>query len=113
RLPVRVALDPEELARHPLRVGLSMVASISATESAAPVEPVERDVAGPPAMTRAKSEPLVQAPASSPKTAAALTLKLASETVDPETAASIHARESEPPKVVARTGESGTLALQI
>jgi membrane fusion protein (multidrug efflux system) len=28
RLPVRVALDPEELARHPLRVGLSMNADV-------------------------------------------------------------------------------------
>ena len=28
RLPVRVALDPKELARHPLRVGLSMEATI-------------------------------------------------------------------------------------
>ena len=28
RLPVRVALDPAELARHPLRVGLSMTATI-------------------------------------------------------------------------------------
>ena len=28
RLPVRIALDPQELARHPLRVGLSMDATI-------------------------------------------------------------------------------------
>jgi membrane fusion protein (multidrug efflux system) len=28
RLPVRIALDPRELARHPLRVGLSMEATI-------------------------------------------------------------------------------------
>ena len=28
RLPVRVALDPQELARRPLRVGLSMKATI-------------------------------------------------------------------------------------
>jgi membrane fusion protein (multidrug efflux system) len=28
RLPVRIALDPKELARHPLRVGLSMDATI-------------------------------------------------------------------------------------
>lgn len=28
RLPVRIALDPKELAEHPLRVGLSMDASI-------------------------------------------------------------------------------------
>ena len=29
RLPVRIALDPEELAEHPLRVGLSMEAKIN------------------------------------------------------------------------------------
>ena len=29
RLPVRVALDPRELATHPLRVGLSMDADIA------------------------------------------------------------------------------------
>ena len=28
RLPVRITLDPKELARHPLRVGLSMEAEI-------------------------------------------------------------------------------------
>jgi membrane fusion protein (multidrug efflux system) len=28
RLPVRILLDPEELARHPLRVGVSMTAKI-------------------------------------------------------------------------------------
>jgi membrane fusion protein (multidrug efflux system) len=28
RLPVRIALDPNELAAHPLRVGLSMNAEI-------------------------------------------------------------------------------------
>jgi len=28
RLPVRIALDPRELAAHPLRVGLSMDADI-------------------------------------------------------------------------------------
>jgi membrane fusion protein (multidrug efflux system) len=28
RLPVRIALDPRELAQHPLRVGLSMTAKI-------------------------------------------------------------------------------------
>jgi len=28
RLPVRIALDPRELADHPLRVGLSMTAKI-------------------------------------------------------------------------------------
>ena len=28
RLPVRIALDPDELRKHPLRVGLSMTATI-------------------------------------------------------------------------------------
>lgn len=32
RLPVRVRLDPQELARHPLRVGLSMEAEIKVDE---------------------------------------------------------------------------------
>lgn len=32
RLPVRVALDPHELAQHPLRVGLSMTATIDASQ---------------------------------------------------------------------------------
>ena len=32
RLPVRVALDPSELAAHPLRVGLSMTATIDVTQ---------------------------------------------------------------------------------
>lgn len=29
RLPVRIALDPKELADHPLRVGLSMLANVN------------------------------------------------------------------------------------
>jgi membrane fusion protein (multidrug efflux system) len=33
RLPVRIALDPKELAAHPLRVGLSMTAEIDVTKS--------------------------------------------------------------------------------
>lgn len=32
RLPVRIALDPRELAQHPLRVGLSMEAEIDLTD---------------------------------------------------------------------------------
>ena len=28
RLPTRISLDPKELAQHPLRVGLSMAATI-------------------------------------------------------------------------------------
>ena len=32
RLPVRIQLDPKELAEHPLRVGLSMEATIDLTK---------------------------------------------------------------------------------
>jgi membrane fusion protein (multidrug efflux system) len=40
RLPVRIALDREELARHPLRVGISMTAKVYLTEPARqPVAP--------------------------------------------------------------------------
>jgi membrane fusion protein, multidrug efflux system len=34
RLPVRIVLDPEELARHPLRVGVSMMAKVNIDQSA-------------------------------------------------------------------------------
>ncbi len=33
RLPVRIALDPEELSRYPLRLGLSMHVRVNATKS--------------------------------------------------------------------------------
>jgi membrane fusion protein (multidrug efflux system) len=33
RLPVRIALDPRELAGHPLRVGLSMDATVDVSGS--------------------------------------------------------------------------------
>jgi len=32
RVPVRIALDPEELERHPLRIGLSMTAEVDVAE---------------------------------------------------------------------------------
>lgn len=32
RVPVRIALDPKELAEHPLRVGLSATASVDITQ---------------------------------------------------------------------------------
>jgi membrane fusion protein (multidrug efflux system) len=37
RLPVRIALDPQELARHPLRVGLSMKVTVDTKTPGAPV----------------------------------------------------------------------------
>jgi len=36
RLPVRVAIDPKELADHPLRIGLSMVAKIDVADTNGP-----------------------------------------------------------------------------
>src|SRR4029077_2481628 len=32
RVPVRIALDPEELTRHPLRIGLSTVATVAISD---------------------------------------------------------------------------------
>jgi len=37
RVPVRIALDPKELAAHPLRVGLSVTASIDVRNQSGPV----------------------------------------------------------------------------
>lgn len=40
RLPVRIALDPEEIKKHPLRLGLSMTVTVDLTST--PQEPPER-----------------------------------------------------------------------
>jgi membrane fusion protein (multidrug efflux system) len=37
RVPVRIALDPKELAAHPLRVGLSVTASVDVRDQSGPV----------------------------------------------------------------------------
>ncbi len=37
RLPVRIALDPKELAAHPLRIGLSMQADVTVKANGAPL----------------------------------------------------------------------------
>ena len=37
RVPVRIALDPQELADHPLRVGLSVTASVSIKDTSGPL----------------------------------------------------------------------------
>ncbi|HXR94330.1 MAG TPA: HlyD family efflux transporter periplasmic adaptor subunit [Rhizomicrobium sp.] len=37
RVPVRIALDPEELKAHPLRVGLSVTATVSVEDTSGPV----------------------------------------------------------------------------
>jgi membrane fusion protein (multidrug efflux system) len=42
RLPVKIALDPEELKRHPLRLGLSMEVSVDLHDEAGSVVPQEK-----------------------------------------------------------------------
>jgi membrane fusion protein, multidrug efflux system len=37
RLPVRIAIDPKDLAAHPLRVGLSVTASVSIKDTSGPL----------------------------------------------------------------------------
>ncbi len=37
RLPVRIALDPKEIEAHPLRIGLSMIATVDAHDERGPV----------------------------------------------------------------------------
>jgi membrane fusion protein (multidrug efflux system) len=37
RLPVRITLDPQELKAHPLRVGLSMTATVDVHDTSGPV----------------------------------------------------------------------------
>ena len=37
RVPVRIALDPAELAAHPLRVGLSMQANVDLHDTSGPL----------------------------------------------------------------------------
>lgn len=39
RVPVRIALDPEEVKAHPLRVGLSMTATVDTHDTRGPVLP--------------------------------------------------------------------------
>jgi len=49
RIPVRIALDPEPLARHPLRLGLSMLVTVDT-----------RDQNGAQLATAPRAEPLAQ-----------------------------------------------------
>jgi membrane fusion protein, multidrug efflux system len=39
RIPVRIDLDPKDVARHPLRIGLSMAASVNLHDQTGPVLP--------------------------------------------------------------------------
>jgi membrane fusion protein (multidrug efflux system) len=52
RLPVRIALDPAELARHPLRVGVSMTAKIYLGDPPGQTQPAALGTAAPPPALR-------------------------------------------------------------
>jgi membrane fusion protein (multidrug efflux system) len=47
RLPVRIALDPAELARHPLRVGVSMTAKVYLGDPPGQAQPALPGATGP------------------------------------------------------------------
>lgn len=61
RVPVRIVLDPAELARHPLRVGLSMQVEVDIRHQDGPV--LAAQPAGPGAQTEALSPDLAAADA--------------------------------------------------
>jgi membrane fusion protein (multidrug efflux system) len=60
RVPVRIALDPQELARHPLRVGLSTTVVIDISDTRGPMLGAA-SAAAPVYATRALAQPLAQA----------------------------------------------------
>ncbi|MES2114660.1 MAG: HlyD family efflux transporter periplasmic adaptor subunit [Pseudomonadota bacterium] len=60
RVPVRIALDPNELARHPLRVGLSTTVVIDISNTDGPMLG-SATAAAPVYATRALAQPLAQA----------------------------------------------------
>ncbi|MBA5606150.1 HlyD family efflux transporter periplasmic adaptor subunit [Duganella sp. FT3S] len=60
RVPVRIALDPKELASHPLRVGLSTTVVVDISDTSGPMLGTAT-AAGPVYATRALAQPLAQA----------------------------------------------------
>ena len=61
RLPVRIALDPQELRAHPLRVGLSMVAEVDVHDTSGPVVSAQVRSVPQPTQASAGDDPEVQA----------------------------------------------------
>ncbi len=107
RLPVRIALDPKELAHHPLRVGLSMVASISADDGPAVAGPGEAVAAEKPA---AKPTVPPQAHVPSPKANESVDYKPAAEDTSPDP---VQSDESVPARTNASRAEHENFMLQI
>jgi len=60
RVPVRVLLDPRELARHPLRVGLSVTATVDTADASGPAL-LGRPAAAPYAARPVEADPAVDA----------------------------------------------------
>ncbi len=110
RLPVRIALDEKELARHPLRVGLSMVASISAVgEPEKPMRPAPaKRPLSPPAVGVASR--ISGAP---PKMDAVGEMKPAVDAAESDTETSASPPESRPLDADAPLAGTGGVALQI
>jgi membrane fusion protein (multidrug efflux system) len=67
RVPVRIVLDPDELAKHPLRVGLSMEVNVDVRDTggkqladAPPVERVRAALQAPPTQQDAEADALIR-----------------------------------------------------
>jgi membrane fusion protein (multidrug efflux system) len=56
RLPVRIALDAEDVKRHPLRVGLSMDVEIDVRDTSGPLVAAEGRIAAPRAVQKSAGD---------------------------------------------------------
>jgi len=63
RVPVRIALDPDQLRRHPLRLGLSMHVKVDLHDDSGPIlsAPAAEVSVTPPSSSRAEADPAVEA----------------------------------------------------
>jgi membrane fusion protein (multidrug efflux system) len=61
RVPVRIALDPQELNAHPLRVGLSMIADVDVHDTSGPVVSAQVRIVPQPTQASAGDNPELQA----------------------------------------------------
>jgi membrane fusion protein (multidrug efflux system) len=63
RVPVRIALDPKELHDHPLRIGLSVTASVDVSDTSGPMvsaKPLNANLRGEAADASAQADRIVQ-----------------------------------------------------
>jgi membrane fusion protein (multidrug efflux system) len=59
RVPVRIAIDPKDLEQHPLRIGLSMTATIDVAETSGPPITAQMQSTTPPARPSLRDDPQV------------------------------------------------------